>query len=468
MSHNNKFFISKKYNIPLNKLHDTHMQYYYTTYPKLCCQYDLKPIEHPINPFDYISALTKLNEYYDIKCNYFRELLEIVIKNNNDITKCSIDIADKIIKEYIKFRKNIFCLTIWPHYEHDLKELVSFLGEYGFVYHVKTIKLNYNGAMNLVHQLYSDTNRFPTLDKIKEKVKYLGWEENNNDKNNDKKKVRVIFFENASAEAISGSQSPLKTKIREFLLKNINNKNLRGDDLVHINDFYYQTIEYSQIFLHKKTLSFLKKQNLEKYLSFDKSRLYINTIKQWLVKNVDLIDYERFVIMGSAILYVYGIRQCRDVDGLMLGASDKLNENVAKFFYERQTKFPFAEFGITNTEKYWDKGWDEKDKAWFKLLNINYRDELLFNPDCYFYFNGMKFLTIKAEILKKYIRHKAQDVADMIEIMELLGIDIKLPKVDINDDFIRDFETHLENRYGLGKSDINILVEKYLKKLKLE
>ena len=460
---NNKYHISKKYNIPLNKLHDSHMKYYYTTYPKLCCQYNLNPIDYSINPFDYTEALSKLDDYYkNIKSNYFRELLDTIKKCNNDISKCSTNIADCIIKEYIKFRKNIFCLTIWPYYEKDLKELFNFLEGYGYIYYVKTIKLNYKGAMNLVHQLYSDTNRFPTLDKIKEKVEYLGWKKNSDNENSDKKKIRVIFFENASAESISGSQSPLKTKIREFLLKGTIDKNIRGDDLMHINDYYYQTIEYSQIFLHKKTLSFLKKQNLEKYLSFDKSRLYINTIKQWLIKNVELIDYERFVIMGSAILYVYGIRQCRDVDGLMLGGNDELNEIVAKFFYNKQTKFPFAEFGITNT-KYWNEGWDEKDKKWFDLLKIHYRDELLFNPECYFYFNGMKFLTIKAEILKKYIRHKPQDVADIIEIIELLNINIKLPEVTINDEFTKDFKSHLENRYGLKENEIQLLIEKYLK-----
>lgn len=462
MTQNNKYSISKKYNIPLNKLHDNHMQYYYTQYPKLCCTYKLSPIEYDINAFDYTSAIDYLNTYYkNIKSDYFRELLSIIKKYDNDITKCPIDKADQIIKEYIKFRKNTFCLTVWANYDHDLNDLVEFLAQYGYVYYVKEIKLNYNGAMNLVHQLYSDTHRFPTINKIKEKVEYLGWD--NNDKNI-KKKVRVIFFENASAELISGSQAPLKTKIREFLLKHITNKNLRGDDLMHINDHYYQTIEYSQIFLHKKTISFLKKQNLEKHLSFDKSRLYVNTVKQWIIKNVKLIDQERYVVMGSAILYLYGIRQCRDIDGLMLGdgASKELIENTAKFFYNRPTRFAFAEFGITDT-KYWDEGWDIKDAHWFELMGIKYRDELLFNPECYMYFNGMKFLTLKSEILKKYIRHKYHDVGDMLQIMELLNMKIQLPDVQINDEFIEGLKTHLINRYDLKEDEINNLVKKYLK-----
>ena len=456
---NNKQFISKKYDIPINKLQDAHMQYYYTQYPQLCCKYDLKPIDNSINPFDYISAIKILNNYYkDIKSNYFRDLLDSLIKCNNDVSKCPEEIADCIVKEYIKFRKNIFCLTIWPNYENDLDELKGFLEGYGYVYYEKKIELKYNGAMNLVHQIYADTYRFPTIQKIKEKVEYLGWKEDIITK-----PIRVLFFENISPEQISGSQAPLKTKIREFLLSKTKNKNLRGDDLVHINDHYYQTIEYSQIFLHKKSVSFLKKQNLEKYFGFDKSRLYINTVKQWLIKNVDLIDHVRYVFMGSAILYAYGIRECRDVDGLVLGlgASKELIDNTAKFFCERQTKFPFAEFGITNT-KYWNEKWDEKDKAWFALLGIENRDELLFNPDYHFYFNGLSFLTLNAELNKKIVRKNPYDIGDLIKIMDLLNIKIKLPNVDKNDEFFDKFRTNLKIKYGLSDDEIDKLIEKYL------
>ncbi len=456
---NNKYSISKKYDIPINKLHDEHMQYYYTQYPQLCCKYDLEPIDNSINPFDYISAIKVLDEYYkDIKSNYFRDLLDNLIKYDNDITKCPEDIADCIVKEYIKFRKDIYCLTIWPGYENNLDNLKSFLEEYGYVYYEKKIELNYHGAMNLVHALYNDTFRFPTIVKIKEKVEYLGWKDDSNNK-----QIRVLFFENVSPELISGSQAPLKTKIRNFLLSNTKNKNLRGDDLIHINDHYYQTIEYSQIFLHEKSISFLKKQNLEKYLTFDKSRLYLNTIKQWFIKNVDLIDHPRFTFLGSAILYAYGIRECRDVDGLVLGlnASKELIDSIARFFCERQTKFPFAEFGITGT-KFWDKSWDEKDKAWFSLLGIENRDELLFNQDYHFYFNGMKYITLNSELNKKIVRKNPYDIGDLIKIMDLLNIKIKLPEVNKNDEFFNKFRTNLKNKYGLSDFDIDVLIKKYL------
>jgi hypothetical protein len=207
----------------------------------------------------------------------------------------------------------------------------------------------------------------------------------------------------------------------------------------------------------------LKKQNLEKYFTFDKSRLYINTVKQWFIKNVDLIDQDRFVMMGSAILYAYGIRECRDVDGLVLGlnASKELIGNTARFFCDRQTKFPFAEFGITDT-KYWNEKWDEKDKAWFVLLGIKYRDELLFNPDYHFYFNGLSFLTLNAELNKKIIRHNPFDIGDLVKIMDLLNIKIKLPEVVKDNEFFDKFKGNLKIKYGLDDDDINKLIEKYL------
>ena len=445
-----KNYISKKYNIPLYKLHDDLIQYYYTHYPSLCCKYNLKPID-TIKPFDYIGALTYLNNYYNNK--YFEELLQMVLNTNNDITTFSSKIKDSIVKEFIKFRENAYCLTIWPLYTWPLDDLINFLETFGYVYYVKVIKLGYNAALGLVHQLYSDTSRFPTIEKIKEKVKYLGYD------GNDKKEIRVIFFENVSTELISGSQAPLKNKIRELLLTKVNDKNIRGDDLVHINDHYYQTIEYSQIFLHDETLKFLEKQNLMEHLSFDKSRLYINTIKQWLIKNVSLIDYERFIIMSSGILYAYGIRECRDVDGLMLSGKNDVNELTAKYFYDKKTKFPFADFGIIGS-KWWKKSWDDADKKWFEMLEVEERDEIIFRPENHFYFNGLKFMTLKAEMYRKLVRGKYHDIGDILMIDNLLGIKMDLSGIVVED--IDNLKKYLGERYGLGNEDINVLIKKYL------
>lgn len=389
-----KSYISKKYNLSFNSLKDEHIPYYYTKYPELCCNYILQPIYEDIKPFEFNKAISYLNEYYkNIKSDYYKNLLNELKKNKlskdmdelpkymdelpkymdelpKDIIKLPEDIADRIIYEYIKFRKNIFCITLWPMVSDDISYLLKYLKKFGYVYYIKKINLDYNSALNLIYQLYSDTSRINTIEKIeKNKLKYLGWDINNKKK---EKTIRIIYFDNTSNEVISGSRSVLKTKIRDLLLKQFNDHNLRGDDLCHINDHYYQTIEYSKIFLHKQSLYFLKKQDLKNHLSkkFDLGRLYVNTIKNWYIKNINFIDYERILFMDSVTLYSYGIRPCNYIHVNMstVNLNETIINNIATFFLKEKTKFPFVDFNTT-------------DKNLSDLLDITHIDDLIFNPD---------------------------------------------------------------------------------------
>ena len=429
---------------------DCNRSYYYTKYPQLCCVYDLVPISNTVKAWDFKAAIAIINNHYkDIKCDHYRKLLQSM--PSNDLTLVSNTMSDQIMLEYLKFRPNSYCLTIWPHYNKDLASLVKFLTKFGYVYYVKQISLTHNAAVNLVYQLYSDTARFPTIDKLKEKVMYLGF-------NSTPKDIKVIFFENTSDEHISGSQSILKTKIRTFLLDELGNKDLRGDDLVHINDHYYQTVEYAQIYLHKKSLSFLKRQDLSRYMTFKMCRTFVNTTKNWIIKNVDTIDQNRILLFGSSILYTYGVRGCRDVDGLMLGGSN-VDDKVARYFYTMMTRFPFGSIGIMNT-RYWKGYWDKKDIPWFNMLNITHRDEMIFDPKHYYYFNGLKFSTLKVEIAKKMVRGKFHDYGDMLQMMEILSIKIRLPQ--LSPQMVQEMTQYLKEKYDMNDDSVTKLINKYI------
>lgn len=458
-----KSYIVKKYNIPYHNIKDAHTKYYYTTYPELCCKYNLKAIDNDVKPYEFDKAIQIMHDYYhDIKCSYYKNLLNETKKYGNKIENYNEKIADRIIFEYIKFRQNTYCLTLWPYAMKGITELNDFLTNYGHIYYVKNISLDYNTALNLIYQLYSDTKRFPTVEKLKEKLEYLGW------KKDETKSIKVIFFENTSKEVISGSQAHLKTKIRNELLKFADNKNLRGDDLVHINDLYYQTIEYSKIYLHHNTLKFLKKQNLTRFLDskFDSSRLYSNTIKSWMIDNILLIDYDRFLFFGSLVLYVYGLRNCRDIDGLVYNSTPMtttdLVKKTAEFFYDNKTKFFFGSLGIMNSN-HWKEEWDKKDVRWLKMMNVKNKDQLVFDPINHFYFNGIKILTIKNETMRKFIRRKPQDYADMIQMMNILNFTMNLPKIkDDMNQYITEVKKTLEHKYYINSNESDKLIKMFI------
>jgi hypothetical protein len=463
MNDHKKKYLSKKYNLPINKLYNDHLSYYYDRV-ELCCQYNLQPIEK-INPFEFDKCLQILSSYYqDIHAPYYKNLYQKVKKYGNDLDHYqSRKLKDRVMLEYLKFRPQTYFLTLWHFITNEhIEKLRKYLLDYGIVYDVKKISLTYKAAMNLIYQLYSDTHRFHTIAKIKEKLEYLKWKEG------EKKDIHVLIFENTSNFSLSGSQSVLKTKIRNYLLENFPNQQLRGDDLVHINDHYYQTIEYAKIFLQTKSLFFLHHQNLEGYLSkdFENCRLYINTLKKWMIENVHPIDYERFVLMGSSVLYTYGIRSCRDIDGLVSGVPFKaktpdLIKKLAQNFYEKSTKFFFADLGIIDSQ-YWKPQWDEKDASWFKLLKIKDRDELIFNPEYHYYFNGLKFISLKSELIRKFIRRRYYDYGDILQTKHLVGITITLPQVpkDINkNELISQIKAYFKEKYKLTELESDKLLE---------
>lgn len=426
-----KEIVAKKYGVPINKINDNQLEYYYTK-NKLCCPYDLKPIKI-LEPFEFTKAIEYMfNHYYDLNCTYYRDLYEKTRDTQNNIYEYDTITADNIILEYLKFRPSISTIIIWPIAQSV--DLDKFLAQYGHIYYKRTRDFTYNGAINLLHQLYADKPWYD-LKWIKSKLDYLGWKENTN--NN----VTIIFFDNTSPHRLSGSQAPLKTMIREHImatLKNTtNNTNLRGDDFLHANDHYYQVIEYSKIFLHDRTFKFITKQQLTNVLSFYKCGYYFNTLKKWMIANLDLVDYDRYLLMGNMALYAYGVKACGYIDGFVYTGSggDNLVEKTADNFYKFPTKFFFGDFKLLGT-KYWKSSLDDQNMAWFKTLKIINKEELIFNPNNYFYYNGIKILRLKYEMIRKYIRGTNQDLADLVAINSMTNIKIKLPK-DINVDEIK-------------------------------
>jgi hypothetical protein len=466
-------FLGKKYRIPYKNIKPNHLRYYYTAEPQLCCRYILEPISNDIKSYDFKGAIEYLNNYYKhIKSDYYRNLFEVINKNeSNDIYSFQVEIADRIMFEYLKFRKNTCCITLWPIAVSAIDVLLDFLRKYGNIYYVKRHSISFNAASNLVYQLYSDTTRFKDIVKINEKARYTGWEPGS------VSTVIAIFFENTSNEVITGDRAPLKMKIRKHLLDALNvgdDSNIRGDDIIHINDYFYQTLEYAKIYLHAGSINFLSKQNLNGYLdkSTDRCRLFINTYKKWMIENIRLVDYDRFLLFGSSILYAYGIRNCGDVDGLVSmtepdATTNNLMEKIASYFYDESTKFFFADLGLVGT-KYWKSEWNAKDVNWFILSNIKHQDELIFNPQNHFYFNGIKLLTLEKEIFRKYARGKSKDIGDIIIIEKILNVSF-----DKNYDNLKfekqhestkiDIKKYLTKFYHISGEEADQLIDKYFR-----
>ena len=335
------------------------------------------------------------NEFYNNKI--FKQLINFKIDtynlyNNNDK---NIDLIDMKIKYYTMSRRKAFMITCWDTMtEDDVLEIAKFLDKNGRVYYIRKFKFTNNELISLMYQWYSDTKKLRTKDGLNEKIKYTSRNFDSEYKN-----IHIILFDNINNLPISGGQSKFKQKIRDIML--IKNKKLRGDDFIHINDYFCQTNEYCQVLLNKNSRDFLSKFNIDNFLSenFKKTRIMVSTYKNWLNKNCNLQQKEHFCLISGAILSIYGIRPSNDIDGIYREYEPKFDELVKKTFFNSNTKFFFSDIGSEN----WKESWKLKNQDWVKSFNNVYEtiDDIIMDEKNIFYFMGIKFFNLEFEIKRK-------------------------------------------------------------------
>jgi len=453
MSNNNYIYntLKNKYKInPLGSL----LKYYYIDAKINCCRIDLKPLFDNIQEYDYLKPLQLLAEYYkpDLSPNIYDEIYD-ELKNQNfknkmidyiNYDKKLWNSIDHMILQYVKCMPKLFIITLWPRVKNS-EAVVNFLKKKGNVYCVKEFNIAYNTARNLIYAIYSDTNRLANEKEIEEKLEYIQWGMGDNI-------VKIILFDNINNLSISGSKAPFKQEIRLLCAAGDFGKN-RGDDFVHINDTFIQTVEYCKLYFHKNSMKFLKRQNLTNFLA-DKnmtSRMYFQTFKNWLYKEIDPIDWDRFVIYGGSTLYTHGVRPIRDIDGMIMPYREGLRtknirEKVFTYLYDRKTKFFFLDFGMANSEPHssWKEVWDIKNKVLFDFLKVKNLNSLCTVPKYYYYYQGIKILTLKYDYAKRYIRRRYTDYADLIALYKTVSTSKKLvlPPIEATDKNLMRKEIH--------------------------
>jgi hypothetical protein len=169
---------------------------------------------------------------------------------------------------------------------------------------------------------------------------------------------------------------------------------------------------------------------------------------------------DRFVFMGSMGLFTLGIRGCRDVDGICgqypeNPKTDYLFAKLDKYFFNKNKKFFFAEINTPGTRS-WNMKWDNKDKKWLSDIGIDHKDQLIYDPEHYFYYNGLKCVSIVDDVKKRLIRSRYTDYVDLFVLNKRYPLDIKYPPIPekySQEEFKRKVIEYVKNKYP----DINEL-----------
>ena len=138
--------------------------------------------------------------------------------------------------------------------------------------------------------------------------------------------------------------------------------------------YFYESIEYAQTYFHEQTLINLQKKILINWLdpTFYPSYLRLNALKNWQIKNLNLIESQRLILLTGSSFLTTGIRKSGDIDSIFINIKsnetreEELIKLIYKDFFNEKTKIPFIDSGMPDTIA-WKNSWSESNDAFYKL-----------------------------------------------------------------------------------------------------
>jgi len=264
--------------------------------------------------------------------------------------------------EYAKIKPNSLVVCLFPVCNSDLDNVISLISSCANIFYKKDIKLNSQGAFNLMRELYLGES----------------WAGNwNNNYDGFRTKANLCFPDgdfNMTSILIDvpdvNTAVSLKDKIRDIFKV--------GKHSVHINDTHDQTVRLVKSLFNDNSLHFLCNS---KTVNFSKFRSYMNQYTKLLYdNNVDCDDY---CVTASGSIAVYGLRESSDIDYLHTG--DKLQGSSLISSHN--------EYGVGLYEKT--------------------PEEIVYDNNLHFYHRGLKFTSLHQVKKLKITRNEPKDITDI-------------------------------------------------------
>jgi hypothetical protein len=427
--------VCELYEINCDRIKHSNLKYYHTDPERRYRPYNVQQMLNGIEEYDYVTPLKKLanyhskNSYYSKLLDKTKEELENATKNKmrlNLVDKISPEDRDSVMTQYVKCRPNTFIITLWEPAIPALDDLVQMLEKDGNVYYIKTMHMSKISLINLMFLYYDDYPYTVTIDFIDNKLEYT-------DTLDDNIPVCAIVFDNVKNKSLTGQDSQYKKELRSYVIKQLdelgfsknNNYDHRGkyreNDVMHINDYFYQTVEYSQMLFNENSLAFLENSDLTGYMypyphpllnknAHQLAGLKFQTFRNIVYSEMSLIESDRLMLLNDDITFDNNAVSSNIIDMIIIDIepnySPKLSEIIKKLFLISDINI----IANTNTES-------EDHGTGFDFLRVhafNFDDEtnapnisefvkknstkdvkdLVLNPSNFFYFQGIKFIKL--------------------------------------------------------------------------
>jgi len=283
------------------------------------------------------------------------------------------DVADAMALEYCRLKDNTYIATAYQHTFSNMNAVTDTFKKYNIdVVYSKEIELTNNFQLNYMLALYGDEE----------------WMRGS----------RVTGFPGAISQAsYNFSHGPI---IRTFLIECDNVETVleakneirsivgAGKGSMHTTDTRSETWRNACICFHNPTLRYMDTCGVGSFHE-EKFKGFISETKR--IINESNLDDEDICVGGSAPLMAYGRRECRDFDVLHLDPVENINFNEV----------------VSSHNTY-----------------LNYYDQplgqILFNPNKYFYIDGLKFISPSGMLSMKLNRGEDKDYIDAELIKEFV------------------------------------------------
>ncbi len=266
------------------------------------------------------------------------------------------DYLDAIVCCYIHHCSQCVCINIWPSAKGHDHELFDIISQEFKIIYKKSVPLTENGAFFYLAQIYQE----------------YSWAQNSDEGFSGVYRkllpcfpsfdpVRCVFVEVKDY----GRLVEIKDKMRSLY-------ELEKHSL-HMTDNKRETVQMADILLSNNTISFMNRCNA---LQFK------NTFKL-LEEAKTFFSGDEVCFTGSIVLALYGVRQANDIDYISLNDNDNNSHNQFLSLY-----------GLS-------------------------KEQILYQPDLFFWFFDMKFLCLENIKKFKVNRNEGKDVDD-IKLIEFV------------------------------------------------
>lgn len=420
-------------------------------------RYKLKPLGS-IEKNNILGVVNRLCDYYK-KVKYFEKLIDNikVVEDciNNEIIFCdgiNID-RDFLIYSYLKYWEKLNYIIVYNQ-KLDLKKMgkVNILVE-------KTLELNKKEVMCLLYWGNVSTLNYKSYESLENKVINMGW------KNEEKKTVKIVFFENT--DEFTATYKKINKKERIFW----------GND-------FDLSISFAGMIFNATNFVYYNEMRLERFLKMgDSGKLLFLGTRNFLVNEIEPMDLSRFLYFSSVIFYFYGLRRPSDID-LTVYYDPIPKPYLERFFrYYRTDGNKLLGVGDLSIKGYgtWVKGGLKEHlddwflKEWPNMFKAEDYEDMIFNPRYHINIMGMKVICMEADLVRRMVRHRAAAYADLIAYNYFMPIKVKIdepPKsyivghkeelyntADKLRDLIRKIRNYLKSRYELVLTNDEIIGE---------